>query len=292
MNQLMLKKVEFNGDELIAVKEEDTGIIYVSISSVCKGIGLKESQKDRQIKNIKNDKVLKDDSKNFSVKYDGKIGNMTNMLYINIDSLPLWLAKISITPQMEKEIPDVVDKLITYQKKAKLVLANAFLRGGQSKMDSYMIEDPLARADAWKEEYKKRIQLEQTKLALEEKTETLQKEVTILSESHLSLNDRTIINKLIKRVGGRYNHRFDTAWDEFRNILYYHGININLRIVNYMKKHPEARSLPTTCDVIKEEEFPKVIQLAISYCETFSDIKIDDIINEIEYTYEFKGEEE
>jgi hypothetical protein len=44
-----------------------------------------------------------------------------------IDFLPLWLAKISITPKMKKNNPELVEKLIQYQLKAKDVLAAAFL---------------------------------------------------------------------------------------------------------------------------------------------------------------------
>ena len=51
----------------------------------------------------------------------------TEMLCLKLDFLPLWLAKISITPTMKKENPQLVENLIEYQLKAKDVLASAFL---------------------------------------------------------------------------------------------------------------------------------------------------------------------
>lgn len=46
---------------------------------------------------------------------------------LQLDYLPLWLAKISITPTMRKEMPGIAEKLVAYQLKAKDVLAAAFL---------------------------------------------------------------------------------------------------------------------------------------------------------------------
>lgn len=46
---------------------------------------------------------------------------------IRIDFIPLWLAKIPITERMEKDHPELADKLLQYQLKAKDILAAAFL---------------------------------------------------------------------------------------------------------------------------------------------------------------------
>ena len=51
----------------------------------------------------------------------------SNILCLELDFLPLWLAKFSITPTMKAEHPDLVNKLIDYQLHAKDVLAAAFL---------------------------------------------------------------------------------------------------------------------------------------------------------------------
>ena len=46
---------------------------------------------------------------------------------IKLDYLPIWLAKISITPTMKKDHPELADKLLEYQLKAKDILVAAFL---------------------------------------------------------------------------------------------------------------------------------------------------------------------
>lgn len=46
---------------------------------------------------------------------------------MKLDYIPLWLEKINITPTMRKETPDLADKLLEYQLKAKDILAQAFM---------------------------------------------------------------------------------------------------------------------------------------------------------------------
>ena len=54
-------------------------------------------------------------------------GGNQDILCLMLEYLPLWLAKISITPKMKNESPELVKRLIKYQLKAKDVLAEAFL---------------------------------------------------------------------------------------------------------------------------------------------------------------------
>ncbi|PAV30247.1 hypothetical protein CIL05_07200 [Virgibacillus profundi] len=124
MNGLAVKEVEFNGDVLLAAQDKQSEKVYITVAGVCEGIGLNENQKDRQVKNIQSDIVLSQGVKNLSVKFDGQSRHVVG---VELDFLPLWLAKISITPKMKKELPKMVDKLIEYQIKAKEVLANAFV---------------------------------------------------------------------------------------------------------------------------------------------------------------------
>lgn len=46
---------------------------------------------------------------------------------INMDYAPLWIAKISITPAMKRDNPEIVEKLLLYQLKIKDILAVTFL---------------------------------------------------------------------------------------------------------------------------------------------------------------------
>jgi len=86
---------------------------------------LTDGQKKRQVNNIREDIVLSRGCEIIKVNLNDT--QTRDLLCIELDFLPLWLAKISITPKMKKNSPEVVEKLIQYQLKAKDVLANAFV---------------------------------------------------------------------------------------------------------------------------------------------------------------------
>lgn len=123
---LIVKEVEFQGDTLLAIKKENDKI-YVSVAYICDGLGLTDGQKKRQVNNIREDIVLSRGCEIIKVNLNDT--QTRDLLCIELDFLPLWLAKISITPKMKKNSPEVVEKLIQYQLKAKDVLANAFVHG-------------------------------------------------------------------------------------------------------------------------------------------------------------------
>lgn len=123
MNELEIKRVPFLGTELMAARDE-SGQIWAGVSYICNGIGLNKNEKDRQVKNVQADRVLKKGC----VKFDAGVFDQNNQaVAIKLDFVPLWLAKISITPTMESENPELADRLEQYQLRAKDVLAAAFL---------------------------------------------------------------------------------------------------------------------------------------------------------------------
>lgn len=73
-------------------------------------------------------------------------GGEQNVLCIELDYLPLWLAKISLTPKMQQNNPDAVKKLINYQLKAKDVLAEAFIKPKEVNLDKFQIPTTLSEA--------------------------------------------------------------------------------------------------------------------------------------------------
>jgi len=123
-NNLIVKEVEFNGANLLAVQDIETEKIYVGVNWVCQGIGLSEGQMKSERLKTQEDIVLSKGGRNFVLPTNG--GNQET-LCIELDFLPLWLAKISITPKMKSNKPEVTEKLIQYQLKAKDILAKAFL---------------------------------------------------------------------------------------------------------------------------------------------------------------------
>lgn len=123
MNELSVKTVDFMGDGLLAAQDRK-GVIWTGVNSFCQGLGFNKNEKDRQVKNVQSDEVLKMGC----VKFDAGVFDPNNeTLALQLDYVPLWLAKISITPNMKENNPELVEKLIKYQLKAKDVLAEAFL---------------------------------------------------------------------------------------------------------------------------------------------------------------------
>jgi phage antirepressor YoqD-like protein len=73
-------------------------------------------------------------------------GQVRNALAIELDYLPLWLAKISITPKMRENMPDVAKKLKNYQLNAKDALAKAFIKPHEISLDNFNIPTTLSEA--------------------------------------------------------------------------------------------------------------------------------------------------
>lgn len=122
-NELEIKSVPFMGAELMAARDTD-GQIWAGVRWMCDGIGLSKGQMQNERTRIHNDKVLSQGERNLVLPTRG--GNQET-LCLKLDFVPLWLAKISITPSMEDETPELADRLEQYQLRAKDTLAEAFL---------------------------------------------------------------------------------------------------------------------------------------------------------------------
>ncbi len=114
---LMVKQVEFNGDNLLAVKDDGTGKIYVSVNHICNGLGI---DSENQRAKLREHLTI---SKGTMILGVPSNGGKQNAFVIELEFLTLWLAGINPA----KVNPEVRDKLIKYQLKAKDVLAAAFL---------------------------------------------------------------------------------------------------------------------------------------------------------------------
>jgi len=134
MSNLVVKEVNFHDDVLMAVHEEESNKIYVGIKWVCEGIGLTRGQTNNEYLKVQEDLVLKQGARNLVLPTNG--GNQ-EVSCIELEFLPLWLAKISITPKMQKEKPFIVKKLVDYQLKAKDVLADAFIKKDKYQMNFF-----------------------------------------------------------------------------------------------------------------------------------------------------------
>ena len=125
MNELEIKKVPFLGAELMAARDAD-GQIWAGVSYICNGIGLTKHQKDRQVTIVQTDEALQEGC----LKFEAGVFDPNNpTIALKLNFVPLWLAKINITPTMKTEHPELAETLKQYQLRAKDVLAAAFLPG-------------------------------------------------------------------------------------------------------------------------------------------------------------------
>ncbi len=118
MNELITKEIEFYGGKIVSIIKNEK--IYVSVKSVCENLKMTEGQMKNQRNKIQNDELLKLGLK--FVPVDTGFG-IKEILMIELDYLPIWLAKIN--PARFDE--SLKQKLMIYQLRAKDVLAEAFL---------------------------------------------------------------------------------------------------------------------------------------------------------------------
>lgn len=123
MKELEIKKVPFMGSELMATRDLD-GQIWAGVRWMCEGIGLSKGQTNGEITKIGSDEVLKEGNTKFRIPTNS---GLQETLCLKLDFVPLWLAKINITPNMKAEHPELAETLKQYQLRAKDVLAAAFL---------------------------------------------------------------------------------------------------------------------------------------------------------------------
>ena len=134
--QTALQVTDFNfyGDDLIALKDNATGEIFIAINSVLRGIGFidKDQIRKRRDKWI-NDPVISKGVVKFNIPIQEVVTkNDTTLLdketyCISQHKLPIALAKITITPKMKQTQPELASKLELYQDKCADVLASVFI---------------------------------------------------------------------------------------------------------------------------------------------------------------------
>lgn len=143
LSNLLTREVDFYGDTIVCAEDNSTGKIYVGVKWVCQGIGLTDDQTKNERKKIGKDLVLSKGGSNLTLLTNG---GEQEVLCIELDYFPIWLAKISLTPKMQKNNPIAVKKLINYQLKAKDVLAQAFINPKEVNLDKFQIPTTLSEA--------------------------------------------------------------------------------------------------------------------------------------------------
>ena len=107
---LQVTNFNFYGDDLIALRDNATGNIYAAINHILKGIGFNENQIMYQQRKLLHDELLKSHLVKF-LGVDLNMPSINEIWCISNRKLPMALAKISITPKMKKEQPEMSEKL-------------------------------------------------------------------------------------------------------------------------------------------------------------------------------------
>lgn len=269
MAGLAIKDVEFNGATLRAAQDTEN-IIWVGVAWVCRGIGLSQGQEKRQVANLKNDIVLSQGVANLQLPTNG--GNQ-KALCLKLDFLPLWLAKISITPTMKRENPQLVENLITYQLKAKDVLAEAFLYNKEETAPNILkYEQKIDRLESKIDKMYEDIGT-LAKMFLDWKETTTQKTLPVAIDKNASWKP-SMYEKMdhICANTSDFEKRADIMKWIYRYINKNYGVVWDQEVREY-KERNKTRVLPSTIDVVQDKPIIKSIfesvlaDLEYKYCK-------------------------
>lgn len=259
MNELEIKKVPFMGSELLAVRNESG--IWAGVRWMCEGIGLSDGQTKNERLKIQKDKVLSKGGRNFVLNESG-YGNR-EVLCLKLDFLPIWLAKISITPTMEAETPELAARLMEYQLKAKDVLAAAFLPvAAVPDLDTLSPElRLLINMELKQKEQEKALE------AMNQRIDDI-RDVVALSPNSWRKDASRLIVKIAHRMGGT-EHIQDVYTEVYRLVNERARVSLETRLTNKRRRMAEegecltARKRLTMVDVIADDRKLIEIYLAI-----------------------------
>lgn len=200
----------------------------------------------------------KDDKTNTLISNEGTSGN-PNMTIVNeagLYSLVLGSRKKEAKQFKHWITHDVIPQI---RKTGIYVLPK--------KQDSYMIEDPIARAKRWIEEHEER--------------DALETENKLLLGENLKWADRNFINAAVRAyAGGACGGEFGIAWTNYKKeLLYKHGINLNSRKTKVLNETGK-KTPPKTTSLIDDSEMPNAVATIVALCRE-SKVDISELINNI-----------
>lgn len=293
-NELIVKDVDFHGDMLRAAQDSD-GKVWVGVRWMCQGIGFEDGKIKSERKKIQEDLVLIQGKKFLPL---GSGNSNTEVLCLDLDYVPLWLAKIAITPTMQRENPVLVKKLIDYQLKAKDVLAAAFLNKKLEKeivpvykpqgnmiqlqfpdIQMPTVPDYLDRLDEINNKVDK-LYAEMGKFTaamMSKNTDSIkldnptpvkvEDEKTSLSLAEQEYRDwKKKTNKLVETLA--MSTKFDDRKRALKNLYEYinrtYGIVWEQEIKDYKKKHPSVSKVPMFDLIYEDEKLRSIFDCALA----------------------------
>jgi phage antirepressor YoqD-like protein len=124
--RLRIETVNFDGAELISIKDLNNDTGYGAIKYICQGLGLSERKSRQEVEKLKSDPVLSKGIRLFGLPTNGGI---QEAICLEWNFIPIWLAKINLKIIKDETLKT---KLIEYQIKAKDILASAFINKNEN----------------------------------------------------------------------------------------------------------------------------------------------------------------
>lgn len=242
-NLAEIKTVSFMGCELMAAKTED-GTIYAGVSYICKGMGMSEGQVKAERVKIRDDSVLSKGRRNFVLPTNG---GPQETLCLELDYLPLWLAKISITPTMKAENPQLAERLIQYQLKAKDALAAAFIKKRPATMAEQLLEQAKLMVDQERRIKALEDGQEQMQNAVQQTMDIFAAPSASPDDWAASLNHQ--INTIVETFGG--NHR-KFRGDRYAELEFEAGVDLTCRQTRLRNRMRKNGATETECKQISK----------------------------------------
>lgn len=126
---------------------------------------------------------------------------------LRIDFIPLWLAKIVITDKTKQENPDLADKLLDYQLKAKDILAEAFL----PKRDDNVQGQIQLLAKGTTELYNRVEGVESEVQTVRQEIETLKDDLPLFPSEADKIKN-AVNKRVVTLLGGKQSNAYKDIW--------------------------------------------------------------------------------
>lgn len=249
MNDMIVKSVDVMGDTVMAAQDSD-GTIWVGIKWMCQGMGMSDGHYKRQITNIQKDLLLKNSGSNLLLN---KGSGEREVFCLKLDYLPIWLAKISITPTIQKSHPDLADKLLNYQLKAKDILAAAFLPK-QSGESGDLRKQIQVIAQGTDELYQKVDAVSGEVQAVKSELESLKNDMPVFTVDAKDIQN-ALRKKAIEVLGGKGSNAYN---DKSVHSYAFADIQIELRRQFGVKRYDQIKhkDVPVALKIIEEYKPP------------------------------------
>lgn len=234
-NTINSKEVSFLTDTLLTA--EVGGKIYVSVRAVANALGFTKGQYARQLSNVQQDIVISKGVSNLVLPTNG---GSQEFIVLDIEFLPLWLAKISITPKLQQEHPDVVDKLVAYQLKAKDVLYEAFFP--KQTLQKTPAEMLVMYAEQFLQQERKLTEIENRQKEQQIRITDNEQRVETLIHHMSDVPDRAKVTRKINELSRTRGWTQQVSWHEVYYIIRSkYGVDIQRRVQNQRQAIQEAR---------------------------------------------------